>query len=117
MANVKIKRNLGAITAKINAGTKAMKIAVTESVIEYGNIFVMEDQGTLKDSALISSQPQKGLAVWDTSYAKKVYYTGNPSKDVNPDASLMWAEKGVNTYKKELDKVAQNAFEKGFGKR
>ena len=29
----------------------------------------------------------------------------------------MWAEKGVNTYKKELDKVAQNAFEKGFGKR
>lgn len=116
MANVKIKRNLGAITAKINAGAQAMKVAVTESVIEYGNIFVREDQGTLKDSALTSSQPQKGLAVWDTDYAKKVYYTGSPSKDVNPDASLMWAEKGVNTYKKELDKVAQNAFEKGLGK-
>ena len=29
MANVKIKRNLGAITAKINAGAQSMKVAVT----------------------------------------------------------------------------------------
>ena len=27
----------------------------------------------------------------------------------------MWAQKGVDTYKKELDAVAQNAFEKGLG--
>ena len=104
--------------AKINAGSQAMKIAVTESVIEYGNIFVREDQGTLKNSAVIASdlKTRNGKAIWDTPYAKKVYYTGKPSKDVNPDASLMWADKGVKTYKKELDKVAQNAFEKGLGR-
>ena len=45
--------------------------AVTESVIEYGNVFVPEDQGTLKDSALIASRPQDGLAIWDTPYAKR----------------------------------------------
>lgn len=112
---IKIKRNAAAIQAKIAAGEKKMIPAVTEAVIQYGNIFVREDQGTLKNSALISSRPQEGKAVWDTPYAKKAYYTGTPSTDVNPDASLMWVEKGVNTYKKELDQIAQNNFAEGMG--
>lgn len=112
---IKIKRNAAAIQAKIAAGEKKMIPAVTEAVIQYGNIFVREDQGALKNSALISSRPQEGKAVWDTPYAKKAYYTGTPSTDVNPDASLMWAEKGVNTYKKELDQIAQNNFAEGMG--
>lgn len=112
---IKIKRNAAAIQAKIAAGKKQMIPAVTEAVIQYGNIFVREDQGALKNSALISSRLQEGKAVWDTPYAKKAYYTGTPSTDVNPDASLMWAEKGVNTYKKELDQIAQNNFAEGMG--
>lgn len=113
---VKITRNMPQIRAKIEAGTELATIAVTEAVVEYGNIFVREDQGTLKDSALIKSRPREGLAIWDPpgNYAKKVYYTGQPSKDKNPQASLMWAEKGVKTYKKELDQIAQNAFTKGM---
>ena len=128
------------IAKKIAGGTQAMKIAVTESVIEYGNEYAPQDQGVLIASSLIGStvpdkvsrnnwtdedkriysaasgsDPKNGLAVWDTPYAKKRYYTGTPSHDVNPQASLMWAEKGVNTHKKELDQVAQNAFEKGMG--
>ena len=116
---IKITRNTSAIQMKIKAGESAMIPAVTESVIAYGNIFVREDQGALMDSALIKSRPQEGLAIWDPGgdYAKKVYYTGIPSKDVNANASLMWAEKGVKTYKKELDQVAQNAFSKGMNKK
>ena len=118
MANIKVKIdvNSAAIKSKIEGGTKAMKIAVTESVVEYGNIHVRVDQGTLRDSSLIASRPVDGLAIWDTPYARKVYYTGTPSKDVNSQASLMWADKAVKKYKKELQKVAQNAFTKGFGK-
>ena len=115
--SVKITRNMAAIQAKIKAGNSMMIPAVTESVIEYGNVFVPEDQGTLKDSALIASRPQDGLAIWDTPYAKRRYYTGTPSKDKNQNASLQWVEKGVNTYKKELDQVAQNAFSKGMSKK
>lgn len=111
---IKIKRNMPAIQIKIKAGKNVMIPAVTEAVIEYGNIFVRKDQGTLEASALIHSRPQEGLAIWDTPYAKKVYYTGNPSKDVNSNASLRWAEKGVKTYKKELNQIAQNAFTKGM---
>ncbi len=113
---VKIKRNMPKIMAKVEAGRQSMVEAVTEAVVEYGNIFVREDQGVLKDSALIASRPKEGLAIWDTPYAKRMYYTGTPSKDVNPEASLHWAEKGVSTYKKELDQVAQNAFNEGMKK-
>ena len=45
------------------------------------------------------------FAIWDTVYAKRVYEEGTPSKDKNPQASLRWVEKGVNTYKRELDTV------------
>lgn len=119
MANkvkVEFKPNKARIETKIRAGSQAMTIAVTEAVIEYGNIYVREDQGTLRDSSLIASRPREGLAIWDTPYAKRAYFVGTPSKDKNPQASLMWAEKGVKTHKKELDQVAQNAFTKGFGK-
>lgn len=136
---VKITRNMPQIRAKIEAGTELATIAVTEAVVEYGNIFVREDQGVLMASALIGttvddkvsrsgwtpedkavyasasgSNPKQGKAVWDTPYARRMYYTGTPAKDKNPQASLMWAEKGVKTYKKELDQIAQNAFTKGM---
>ncbi len=117
MANVSVKvtTNKAKIGAKIKAGSKAMTIAVTEAVIHYGNIYVRRDTGTLEDSSLIASEPEKGRAIWDTPYAKKVYYTGIPSKDVNPNASLMWADKGVKEHREQIDKIAQNAFEEGFG--
>lgn len=117
-----------------------MVIAVTESVVEYGNIFVRRDHDVLLASSLIGttltdsvnrsgwtdedkkiysaasgSRPKEGKAVWDTPYAKYVYYTGTPSTDKNKNASLQWAEQGVRTYKKELNQVAQNAFTKGMG--
>lgn len=117
MMSIQVKSNINAIRAKIKAGEALMIPAVTEAVVEYGNVFVRVDQGELEASSLTKSIPKEGLAIWETPYAKKVYYTGTPSKDVNPNASLMWAEKGVNTYKKELDKIAQNTFSKGMQKK
>ena len=111
---VKIIRNMGGVRAKVEKGKQSMVEAVTEAVISYGNVFVREDQGTLMESALIASRPKDGLAIWDTVYAKRVYEEGTPSKDKNPQASLRWVEKGVNTYKRELDTVAQKACEKGM---
>ena len=136
---VKIDINTTQIMSKIKAGAEAATIAVTEAVIEYGNIFVREDQGVLMASSLIwtslsdttsksgwnkedfenyaaatGSKPKQGKAIWDTPYAKRVYYTGTPSKDKNPDASLQWVEKGVATYRKELDMIADKAAKKGF---
>lgn len=112
--SAKVLTNKSAIRAKVTNANREVTIACTTAIIEYGNIFVREDSGDLKDSSYIASDPEKGEAVWDMPYAKRMYYTGTPVKDKNPNASLMWAEKGVNTYRKELDQTAQNAFNKGF---
>lgn len=53
--SVKIETNLGKIRAKINAGKQAVTVAVTEAVVEYGNIYVREDQGVLMASSLIGT--------------------------------------------------------------
>lgn len=112
--SIEVKSNIGSIKAKVKAGKAKMIPAVTEAVIEYGNIYVRVDQGQLEESSYIKSRPEEGIAIWDTPYARKVYYTGVPSRDVNPQASLMWAEKGVNAHKKELDTIAQKNFTKGM---
>ena len=44
---------MASITAKITAGKEMMIPALTEAVIQYGNIFVREDQGVLMASSLI----------------------------------------------------------------
>lgn len=43
------------------------------------------DTGQLVNSALRASQPEKGLAIWDTSYARKQFFE-NARKP-------FWAEK------------------------
>lgn len=114
---VKIKSDRARIAQRVQNGTQAVKIAVTEAVITYGNEYVRVDQGELMKSALIKSRPKDGQAIWEKGdFTKRLYYTGTPSKDVNSNASLMWAHKGVDTHRKELDLIAQKAMEKGMGK-
>ena len=112
--SVRVSTNRLRVHARITAGKKAMIAAVTEQVIEDGNYFCKQDQGALMSSALIASQPDKGLAIWDTPYAKRQYYTGTPSKDVNPNASLMWAEKARSTFGKDWEAIADKEFKGGM---
>lgn len=112
---VKINFDKSKAKQKILRGVGASVFAVATSLMDYGNNFVRVDQGQLRDSVYTSSEPEKGKVIWDTPYAKKVYYTGTPSTDVNPQASLMWADKAKKVYKKELQQIAQNAFNKGIG--
>lgn len=108
---VKITINKRAVKVKL-AGhwDNSVAVPLTEQVIKDSNVFCPEDRGTLMDSALTASEPQKGLAVWDTDYAKRRYYTGTPSKDVNPNASLMWCETAKNAYNKNWNNLAQKRW-------
>ena len=51
-----------------------------------------------------------------TKYARRVYYTGTPSKQPNENASLLWCEVAHDAHGKEWNKIAQEQFEKGMGK-
>lgn len=49
--------------------------------------------------------------IWDTPYAKRQYYTGKPSHDVNVNASILWAQKAADKYRGDWARMLQ----KGLG--
>lgn len=114
-ARVKVSTNRLRVRARVSRGERAMVAALTNQVVQDGNFFCKQDQGVLMSSALIASQPEKGLAIWDTPYAKRQYYTGAPSKDVNPNASTMWVEKARDVYgDNDWQQIAQKNFTGGM---
>lgn len=119
---VKIKRNMPQIMAKVEAGRQSMVEAVTEAVVEYSNDFIPKAEGILRDNGKISSRPEDGKAIWNTPYAAYQWYgvrkdgTHEVKNYTTPGTGTMWAQKAVDTRKKELDQVAQNAFNEGIKK-
>ena len=103
------------VAARIKSGIDQMIPAVAEQALADCNYFAKRDQGTLIESSETASDLKAGELVWDTPYAKRQYYAGTPSKEVNPNASLMWCEKARNTYGKDWQKIAQKQFEEGMG--
>ena len=114
-AKVTVTLDRARAKARIKAGIDKMIPAVAEQALADCNYFAKRDQGTLIESSETASDIQNGELVWNTPYAKKQYYTGTPSKDVNPNASLMWCEKAHDTYGADWEKIAQKQFEEGMG--
>lgn len=118
---IKVKITTEIVTNKtklsdlIRNGIDGMIPAVSEQAHEDCNYFARKYQGTMILSSETASDFKKGELVWNTPYAKKVYYTGTPSQDANPNASLMWCEKAYDTFGGKWQKIAQKAFAEGMG--
>lgn len=87
--------------------------AAREQIMNDCNEYVKVDQHILERSA---STEMDGLTLhvsWDTPYARRQYYTGQPSTDVNPNASILWAEKAAATYKKDWEAIIQKGMKNG----
>lgn len=71
---------------------------VAQQILNDSNIFVREDTGELRRSSVRGSDLPRGVIGWDEPYAMKVYFTGHPSTDRNPNASLQWVEVARSRY-------------------
>lgn len=98
--SVHIEFNKDAVLARVKAANEKALELVTGQFIKDANEYCPVDTETLRRSAITASKPKEGLAIWDTPYAKKRYYTGAPSRDRNPKASIMWAQKAMDGNKK-----------------
>lgn len=98
MGNVSIKiYNPRATAARIkNRFYNQVLPVLAEQIISDSNQYVRKQDGTLADSAHQESGGRR--IVWSTAYAKKVYYTGIPRRNVNPNASLRWFEVAKRNY-------------------
>lgn len=111
----------------LNSLDKSMKVANKNSVelmvdefIKDANYYAPQYQNILRLSALIASVPKKGLAIWNTAYAQRLFYGTdfNFSKTANPNAQAKWAEKAakenINKYKKLHTKILNEQLRKPF---
>ena len=92
MGSVKIKVHSPATTTsrlKAIFDSKARPV-VAEQILTDCNTYVRMQSGNLANSGHTEAGGKR--IVWNTGYAKKVYYTGTPRKNKNPNASLRWCE-------------------------
>jgi hypothetical protein len=93
------------LMARIEADTKKGITAVANEALKDANYYARKDSSEMVRSSIRASRPEEGELVWDTPYAKKVYYTGTPSKDNNPNATLMWAHRGYAANRAKYDRI------------
>lgn len=72
---------------------------VAEQITTDCNEFVRMQSGALAASG--HPEANGSRVVWNTPYAKRMYYTGTPKRNVNPQASLRWCEKAKRKYSQQ----------------
>lgn len=106
MASIKIKvHNPGMTTARLRNVFfgKACPI-LGEQILTDCNTYVRMQTGNLADSGHTESGGKR--IVWSTGYAKRVYYTGTPRRNRNPNASLRWCEVAKRSHSKQWASLA-----------
>ena len=88
--NITVTHDRATIQRRVTAAADHAVAVLSEQVLKDSNYYCRQDQGTLISSSHTASDTTKGIVAWDTPYARKVFYTGVPSKDVNPHAELQW---------------------------
>lgn len=107
---VTIVTNIPEIKVKLDGHFKKNLYTLSEQILTDCNYYVRVDTGMMESTSLVASDLAGGTLIWDTPYAKKVYYTGNPSNNVNPNASLMWCEKAHDAFGKTWQALAQRLW-------
>lgn len=108
--SVTIKIDKTVVRAKLKSRWDDTLFPLSSQVLADMNEYVRVDQNVLRASSTSASDFDKGILRWNTPYARRVYYTGNPSKDVNPNASLMWCEVGKANHNREWITLAEKLF-------
>lgn len=110
---VNFQDNFGAIKKRIDAARDRGVTIGTNEFIKDANFYCRVDTHETQRSAIRESKPEEGLAIWGTNYAKKAYYTGYPSTDKNPNASLMWADKAAKEHREKYENILKKCAREG----
>lgn len=93
----------------VNAFSKGL-FAAKEQILTDCNYYVRQDQGILRSSGRCDLHGDVLQVTYNTPYAKRVYYVGRPSTDVNPNASLQWCQRAADTYKDEWKAIIEKGM-------
>lgn len=112
---VRVKTNLGGVSRRVKKDTDKAMFTLSQQVLKDSNEYVPADTWALRNSSLSSSNFEEGKLIWNTPYARRLYYgTGyNFSKDKNVNASAEWFEKAKAVHKGDWLKLADKLIKRG----
>lgn len=114
--NVNINFDVNKVGGNVNQAIKKAQVALDEQVLKDSNYFIPKDEGYLEESGVTYSQIGEGLVIWNTPYARRLYYNPqyNFSKDQNPNASGLWFEIAKLRWGSDWRKLAQSTFDDNY---
>ena len=94
MIKMNVSVDLSKLKPNMQKRMKKMQVILDTQVIKDSNYYAPQMDGALINSSLIASQIGSGILMWDTPYARKLYYNPgyNFSTDKNPNAQGLWFE-------------------------
>ncbi len=110
MSNLTIKTNKRAIKARVRTACAEARRVISNEFLKDSNKYARHDTGEMIKSSIRSSNIDEGELIWDTPYARRVYYRGTPSTDKNPNASLQWARRAHMENKKKYKKMLEKTI-------
>lgn len=116
---VKVDVDESKLQSKRRNATKGAQMQLDQDVLKDSNYYAPQDESHLINSSIRASQIGKGKLIWDTKYARRLYY--NPqysfSKDKNPNARGLWFEAAKANKKAGWIEKARRNYKKFFAGR
>src|SRR5690554_5567507 len=110
-ARVTVKTDLKRIAPKISKVVQKAHFTLDQQVLKDSNNYAPMDTGNLINSSINASKIGDGQLIWDTPYAKRLYYNPqyNFSKDKNPNAGGLWFERAKSKHQRDWEEAARRA--------
>lgn len=109
--DAKVEFDASALMAKYRNRAKVAQVILDESVLKDTDAYVRYRTGVLARSARTASRIGNGAIIYDTPYARRVYYDQHSqvTRDVHPMATPLWFEaskkKNLRKWLNAVDRV------------
>ena len=110
------KLNTKEINRRFEKATSQTQFFVDNEIIKDSNDFAPQRETFLQSSAINHSKIGEGEVIWNTPYARRLYYNPqfNFSKDLNPKAQGLWFEAAKAQKQKSWLQGAEKLFKSIF---
>ncbi|WP_026584201.1 minor capsid protein [Bacillus sp. J33] len=114
MISFSVNLELGNIQQRVDEAVNAGQKQLDQEVLKGSNFFIPKETGELEKSGVRHSQIGKGKIIWDTPYARRLYYNPqyNFSKDTNPNAQGLWFEDAKARFLRDWIRMTQQDIDR-----
>lgn len=114
-ANARLEYNPTALVQKYRNRAKVAQTILDESVLKDTEQYVRYRTGILARSARTASMIGQGKIIYDTPYARKVYYdtSSDVTRDIHPNATPKWFEESKKKNRKHWMDAVENILKGG----